>query len=114
MMTTTEFTERTGTPVIWCPLTVGEHRPEVVRQLEELDDTIFAAINGNADALDRAATTWKTAVERLGPEPLAESRRQYLRFATCVWENLHRRVNQPLHKTYAAREVIDLLGGSLR
>jgi hypothetical protein len=91
------------------PLDREETRPDVIAQLETLDDVIFAAIDGDPAALQESQDAWERAVAELGHETIEETRRQYLRHAQSVWENLRRQQVQPPHKIFAAIEVIGLL-----
>jgi hypothetical protein len=88
----------------------GELNPEALAVLEQLDDVIFAAISGDPDALDRAASVWQQAVHALGRESVEESRSQYLRYAQAEWHRLRSEVGHAPHKIFAAMEVIALLG----
>jgi hypothetical protein len=83
----------------------------VLERLEHLDDTIFAAIEGDADALDRSARTWREAVKTLGWETIEESRQQYLRRAETQWQRLRNEPGHPPHRSFAALEIITLLSG---
>jgi hypothetical protein len=86
-----------------------ETRPDVIAQLESLDDVIFAAIEGDPAALQAATEAWQKAVAELGPEAVEETRRQYLRHAQSVWETLRKESDQPPHRIFAAIEIIGLL-----
>jgi hypothetical protein len=88
-----------------------ETEPDIVARLEMLDDIIFAAIEGDAVALEMAADAWHAAVVELGPAAIDESRREYLRHAQTVWETLRHQPNHPPHKLFAAIEIISLLAG---
>ena len=88
-----------------------ETEPEIIARLELLDDVIFAAIEGDAVAMERAADAWRAALTDLGPDIVDESRREYLRRARTVWESLRREPNHPPHKLFAAIEIISLLAG---
>ena len=59
--------------------------PEVVAQLESLDDAVFDAIQGKADALAALRWLWPQVKIRLGDELIAESREQYVRYALSEW-----------------------------
>jgi hypothetical protein len=83
--------------------------PDVVARLEWLDDVMFAAINGDPSALESAAGAWRKMLGELGSEALEESRRQYLRHAQSVWNDLRAKPNQPPQKMFAAIEIISLL-----
>jgi hypothetical protein len=98
------------------PATAGgeELRPEVIDHLEALDDVIFAAIDGDQSALQHSAAAWHRAVKTLGHDTIEETRRQYLRHAQSVWEELRHQSVQPPHKIFAAIEIIGLLVNSER
>ena len=85
--------------------------PDVTARLEWLDDLMFAAIEGDPVALEAAADAWKKALAELGTVAVEESRRQYLRRAQSVWNELRHRPNHPPHKLFAAIEMISLLAG---
>jgi hypothetical protein len=88
--------------------------PEVIEQLEVLDDVIFAAIDGDRAALLESAAAWHRAVKTLGHDTIEETRRQYLRHAQSVWETLRHQSVQPPQKIFAAIEIIGLLVNSER
>jgi hypothetical protein len=88
-----------------------EPPPEITDRLEWLDDLMFAAIEGDPVALEAAAGAWNKTLGELGAEAVEESRRQYLRRAQSVWNELRHRPNHPPHKVFAAIEVISLLAG---
>ena len=85
--------------------------PEAIARLETLDDLIFPAIDGDLDAAEASAPVWRETVATLGPEAVAESRSEYLRYARCTWQFLNRQtVQQPL-RMLAVLKVIGLLMG---
>jgi hypothetical protein len=86
-----------------------ETRPDVIAQLEALDDVIFAAIDGDPAALQKSEDAWQRAVAALGHDAIEVTRSQYLRHAQGVWESLRRQEVQPPHKIFAAIEIIGLL-----
>jgi hypothetical protein len=88
-----------------------ETRPDVIARLEWLDDLMFAAIDGNATALQSAAEAWRRTRDELGEETVEETRQQYLRCARGVWHSLRYQPNHPPHRVFAAIEVISLLAG---
>lgn len=61
--------------------------PEVMEQLEHLDDVVFDAIAGNARAMEELQLLWPQLLGQLGEEILAESREQYLRWALASLES---------------------------
>jgi hypothetical protein len=91
-----------------------ETRPEVVARLEWLDDLMFAAIDGDATALQEASEAWRKLRDELGADTVEESRQQYLRCAQGVWHALRCQPNHSPAKVFAAIEVISLLTGRLR
>jgi hypothetical protein len=88
--------------------------PEAIHHLEELDDVIFAAIDGDQAALQESTAAWHRALKTLGHDAIEETRRQYLRHAQSVWEGLRHQNVQPPHKIFAAIEIIGLLVNSER
>ncbi len=83
--------------------------PEVREALEALDDAMFAAMAGDAEALQRAPALWSQAVTGLGPELVDESREQYLRFAAEVTRRFQAREIRNPAAAIAALELIELL-----
>jgi hypothetical protein len=85
---------------------------EVVHALlEDLDDVIFSAVNGNGAALEKARTLWPQVVSAIGWELVEESREQYLRFAIDVTKRMERDNARRPEQAAAALEVIALLAG---
>jgi hypothetical protein len=60
--------------------------PEALEKLELLDDTVFAAIDGQAGSLERLQLLWPAVLADLGGALVADSREQYLRYALSIWE----------------------------
>ncbi|NLE37951.1 MAG: hypothetical protein GX621_07990 [Pirellulaceae bacterium] len=60
--------------------------PELLERLEQLDDLVFEAIDGDAQALAKLRETWPKLHEELAEPLLAESREQYLRHALFIWQ----------------------------
>jgi hypothetical protein len=104
-----------GGPISGLPdpqrLNHSETDPDLIARLEGLDDLIFAAIEGDAVALENAADAWRKMLHDHGAEAMEESRRQYLRCAQTVWHALRHEPNHPPHKVFAAIEIISLLAG---
>lgn len=61
--------------------------PRAQAQLELLDDTVFEAIAGKAEAMHRLHALWPQVLRELGPDLIEESQVQYLRHALSVWRN---------------------------
>jgi len=73
-----------------CPTRASTHlnpnAPEILEQLELLDDLVYEAICGDANAMRQLQTAWPKLLAELGDQLLAESREQYLRYAMSIWE----------------------------
>ena len=77
--------------------------------LEELDDAIFAALQGNEDSVERAKTLWPRAIAELDWELVEESREQYLRFAVEVSRRLQQSELRSSERSVTELEIIILL-----
>jgi hypothetical protein len=80
-----------------------------LERLEELDDTIFAALDGDPEALDRSRELWSTVARELEPPLVAESGAQYARHARTVFDASRSNPEQSLSRAFAALEVLGLL-----
>ncbi len=78
-------------------------------QLEELDDTIFAALEGDAAALDRSRQLWTAARREVATPLIEESQEQYAKRALMVWDASRSRPEESLTRAFAALEVLGLL-----
>lgn len=81
-----------------------------LEQLERLDDTFFAALNGDPLALDDAAKAWRQAGLEVDARLLDETRRHYVRRARSRWRRAMERPERRLAAGFAALEVLGLLG----
>jgi hypothetical protein len=76
-------------------------------QLGQLDDAVFEAIAGHAEALDGLRQLWPEIKAKLGTRLVDESRDQYVRYALRVWrESL---AGAELRNPTAALAVIDVM-----
>ena len=82
---------------------------DVLDLLEELDDTIFAALDGDAEALDRALALWSSVRHELRAPLIEESRRQYTRRAESVWQAYQTNPVESLPQAFAALEVLGMV-----
>lgn len=57
----------------------------VLDKLEQLDDLVYEAIDGEVGAMDQLKTFWPQVRDELGDELLCESQEQYLRYALSTW-----------------------------
>jgi hypothetical protein len=94
--------------VVSCPcgIAIGQ---SALERLEELDDAIFAALDGDADALDRSRVLWSDATREVDAPLLAESQAQYARQARLVWDASRGNPEDSLARTFAALEVLGLV-----
>ena len=84
--------------------------PEVVAQLEALDDAAFDAIRGKAAALDELRSLWPELKCRLGDALLAESREQYIRYVLSIWhEPANLTGDRDPRRAVNALDVLDVL-----
>ena len=60
--------------------------PRILELLEHLDDLVYEAIGGRAQAIQELQAAWPKVLGELGEDLLAESREQYLRYALSVWQ----------------------------
>lgn len=83
---------------------------EQLELIEALDDAVFAALDGDADALDRAPGLWRKTRRLAAGFVLEESRRQYVRRAKSVWRQSRCDPGRRLAAAFAAEEVLGLVG----
>ncbi|QDU58775.1 hypothetical protein [Aeoliella mucimassa] len=81
-----------------------------LEQLEELDDAIFAALDGDATALDRLSDLWHTVHREVDTPFVAESRAEYTRQARRVLDSALKLPENSLGRGFAALEVLGLVG----
>jgi hypothetical protein len=77
--------------------------------LEDLDDSIFAAIQGSDAALERAKTLWPRAIAEIDWQLVEESREHYLRFAVEVSRRQEQREVRSPENAVLVLEIISLL-----
>lgn len=83
---------------------------ESLERIEQLDDTVFAALGGDAGALDQAAHAWREAQRSIDRRLLDEAREHYARRARSRWRQSQRRPAERLADGFAALEILGLLG----
>jgi hypothetical protein len=89
----------------------GQRIPsESLDRLERLDDTVFAALAGDAAALERLREAWREAAAEIEAPLLAETRRHYLDRAQSRWARSQTTSCERLTVGFAALEVLALLG----
>jgi hypothetical protein len=82
---------------------------EMRELLEDLDDAIFAALQGSDDSLDKARTLWPRAIAEIDEELVEESREHYLRFAVETSQRFRSDEFRSSEQSVAALEIILLL-----
>jgi hypothetical protein len=85
--------------------------PEVVAELEKLDDIIYPAIDGDEADLQILEPAWQVALATLGKEAVQESRHEYLRYARSTWDYLRNQSLQHPHRILAVAKILMLLTG---
>jgi hypothetical protein len=103
-------------PVLCVPSrSLDADAPEVVAQLEALDDAVFDAIQGKAAALADLHRLWPALKSELGDDFLAESREQYIRYALSIWqEPIDIQGNRDPARAITALEVLCVLFDEFR
>ena len=82
---------------------------EMRELLEELDDAIFAALQGSEDSLEKAKTLWPRAIAEIDWELVEESREHYLRFAVETSRRLQQGELRSPEWSVMALEIVSLL-----
>lgn len=77
--------------------------------LEELDDVIFGALEGDPEALDRSAKLWRRLKDEAPEKLVEESREQYVRRALAICERYRYEPCDTIAKRFAAMEILTLL-----
>ncbi|MGL4513201.1 MAG: hypothetical protein ACRCT8_08930 [Lacipirellulaceae bacterium] len=86
-----------------------EIAPATLERLERLDDAVFAALRGDAAALDEAVYQWRDAVTRIDPRLLEASREVYHERAASHWCASRERPDASLPQAFAALEILALV-----
>jgi len=60
----------------------------LLEKLDQLDDAVFDAIDGDTAALDLIRRMWPEILNELDPQLVEESREQYIRYAIEAWQGL--------------------------
>jgi hypothetical protein len=86
--------------------------PAALHSLRQTEDTIFEAMAGKAQALDRLVVLWPKLLTQLGPSRADAARERYLRYAMAVWRQLNTadELADPQRGLHAM-EVVSLLFG---
>jgi hypothetical protein len=88
-----------------------ESDPAVVERLESLDDVIFPAIDGDAQAVAQSKPLWEQTVAELGPDAVRESQHEYLRYARSTWDFLKENTAVNRGRLMALLQLIAMLSG---
>lgn len=82
---------------------------ESLERLERLDDTVFAALSGDAGALEAVRKQWREASRAVDAALLDETRRHYVDRARSRWRRSQESLSERLTLGFAALEVLSLL-----
>ncbi len=85
------------------------HSDQECELLEQLDDVMFSAITGNAEALLKARTMWPEVIDEYGWDLVEESRSQYLRCAIDAMTQEDSEDAESIDRATMVAEVIELL-----
>lgn len=91
----------------------GDGRPipcDTLDRLERLDDTVFAALAGDPQALDAAADAWREAADAVDRCLLDETRQHYVQRARSRWRRVQQEPDDRLTVGFAAEELLRLFG----
>jgi hypothetical protein len=90
----------------------GQTNLQTLEALELLDDTVFAAIAGSTEALERLKQLWPTTLSQVGSRELEESREHYIRRALASWRRFSQEkdVGDPQRALRAIEVVCTLIG----
>jgi len=80
--------------------------------LQQLDDTVFAAFEGDSGALEALKALWPEMLSQLDPKIVNESREAFLQRALATWNNDNSNVRN-LEKAAVALDVLALLFGDI-
>ena len=83
---------------------------ESLESLERLDDTVFAALSGDAAALEAVRKLWRDASREVDADVLDETRRHYVDRAQSRWRRSQESLGDRLTLGFAALEVLALFG----
>lgn len=83
---------------------------ESLERLERLDDTVFAALRGDAGALDEAGRAWRDAAAHVDARLIQQAREVYVRRARSRWRRSLQRPEERITLGFAAQEILSLLG----
>ncbi len=85
--------------------------PNVLQQLESLDDLVYAAVRGQSLAMQQLQAAWPKFLAELGDDLVDKSREQYLGYALSIWEDSDNAHRDPA-RAVQALDVLCLLFGS--
>lgn len=83
---------------------------ESLESLERLDDTVFAALSGDAAALEELRKLWRETSHAVDADVLDETRRHYVDRAQSRWRRSQESHSERLTLGFAALEVLALFG----
>ncbi|TWU00697.1 hypothetical protein Pla108_16490 [Botrimarina colliarenosi] len=82
-----------------------------LERLEQLDDTVFAALSGDPAALETVRAAWREASGSVDAALLNETRQHYIDRAQSRWRRSQQSPSDRLTLGFAALEVLAMLDG---
>lgn len=83
--------------------------PHWLGRMEELDDVVFDALEGDPTALDKTASLWHEVRGEVPLGLLDESREQYIRRAEDIFTRYREQPDETLGNAFAALEILTLM-----
>lgn len=83
--------------------------PQWLDRIEHLDDVVFDALKGDANALDKTESLWHELRSEVPSHLLDESREQYIRRAELIFERYRDQPEETLGNAFAALEILTLM-----
>lgn len=83
--------------------------PETLERIERLDDVIFAALDGDPEALNASSKLYHSTSCSTPAELLDESREQYLKRAEAIVRHYTANPGETLGQTFAALEILNIV-----
>ncbi len=83
--------------------------PIALKAVEQLDDTMFAALGGDASALDAVGGRLRAVRRRVAASLIAEARDKYIERAEQTWNDYRRGDEADVVRAFAALDVLLML-----
>ncbi len=80
--------------------------------VEQLDDTMFAALGGDASSLDIARDRWRAVRRQVAASLVDEARDKYIERAEATWNDYRNGDDADVVRAFAALDVLLMLEGA--